>query len=242
MKKFLLGCTALMFAAAPAFGQMADMQHTTTQIAQPSAPAVQKIEVNQDGSLTGKVYANVRGAQTPVDAKVTLASKGVVIEAVQTENGSFSFANIAPGSYTITGATPGFAGGQTYQVAPYAGTGCSCNVGLQSTSAPVYQSSPVYNAPVSSFQNGGVVSNTPGFVSNTPGIVSSPGIVGNPTVVSSGGGGFGGGGGGIGGGLGGRGLFGGGLRSRRLLRAGLIGGVVAIAVSDDDDDDVSADQ
>ena len=235
MKKFLLGCTALMFAAAPAFGQMADMQHTTTQIAQPTAPAVERIEVNQDGTLTGKVYANVAGAQTPVDAKVTLASKGVVIEAVQTENGSFSFANIAPGSYTITGATPGFAGGQTYQVAPYAGTGCSCSVGLQSTSAPIYQSSPVYNAPVSSFQSGG--------------IVSTPGIVSNQTVVSSGiggggigGGGFGGGGGIGGGGFGGRGLFGGGLRNRRLLRAGLIGGVVAIAVSDDDDDDVSADQ
>ena len=48
-----------------------------------------------------------------------------------------------------------------------------------------------------------------------------------------GGGGFGGGGG-IGGGR----LLG----NRRLLRLGAIGGIVAIAVSDNDDDDVSADQ
>lgn len=202
MKKFLLGCTALVFAAAPAFGQMADMQQTeATQVAQ-------KIEVNQDGSLTGTVYANVAGEETPVDAKITLVSEGVVVEAVQTENGSFSFANIAPGSYTITGATPGFAGGQAYEVAPYNGTGhAPFNLGLQSTNNVVYQNpTAFYNAPVSS-------------VSSTVG-----------------------GGGGISGGGIGRGrLFGGRLGGRRLLRAGLIGGVVAIAVSDDDDD-VSADQ
>ena len=218
MKKFLLSCTALVFAAAPAFGQMADTQHSTvTQVSQPLAPLIEKIEVNQDGSLSGKVYAKVAGEDTPVDAKVTLASEGVVIEAVQTENGSFSFANIAPGAYTLTGATAGYAGGQTFEVAPYAGTGCtSCNLGLQSTSAPIQQSSPVYNAPVSACQS-----------------CASP--CGGSTC---GGGGFGGGGAGIGSGR----LLGGGLNNRRLLRAGLIGGVVAIAVSDDDDDDVSASQ
>ena len=223
MKKFLLGCTALVFAAAPAFGQMTTThQVPATQVSHAMAPAVEKIEINQDGSLTGKVYAKVAGEDTPVDAKVTLASEGVVIEAVQTENGSFSFANIAPGSYILTGSTPGFTGGQAFDVAPYAGTGCSsCSLGLQSTSAPIYQSSPVYDAPVSAHQ---------GFAPAT-----------NGCNTCGGGGGFGGGGGGIGGGgIGGGRLFGGGLANRRLLRAGLIGGVIAVAVSDDDD--VSADQ
>ena len=130
MKKFLLGCTAIAFAAAPAFGQMTDIhQAEMTQMSQPMAPVVEKIEVNQDGTLTGKVYAKVAGEDTPVDAKVTLASQGVVIEAVQTENGSFSFANIAPGAYTLSGSTPGYAGGQNFDVAPYAGTGCaSCSL------------------------------------------------------------------------------------------------------------------
>jgi len=152
MKKFLLGCAALAFAASPAFAQMVDIQ-TEAQLAKSAVPAARKVEVNRDGSFSGKVYANVAGQETPVDAKITLASEGVVIEAVQAENGSFSFANIAPGSYTLTGSAPGFTGGQTFDVAPYAGTGCSaCSLGLQSTSAPVYQSSPVYDAPVSACQ------------------------------------------------------------------------------------------
>ena len=222
MKKFLLGCAALACVASPAFAQMNEIR-TEAQVSQVAAPAVRKIEVNQDGSLSGRVFANVAGASTPVDAKVTLASEGVVIEAVQTENGSFSFANIAPGSYTLTGATAGYAGGQTFDVAPYAGTGCaSCNLGLQSTSAPIYQTqnSPIYNAPVSACQS---------CASPCGGSACGGGIAGGRGF----GGGFGGGGIGAGGG----GL----LSGRNLLRAGLIGGVIAIAV-DDDDDDVSADQ
>ena len=208
MKNFLLGCAALAFAAFPAFAQEADVQKTevdvqqteASEVAQAVAPAVEKIEINKDGTLTGKVFAKVAGEETPVDAKVTLASEGVVIDAVQTENGSFSFANIAPGSYTLTGTTQGYAGGQAYDVAPYAGTGCtSCNLGLQSTNDVVYQDSPVYEG------------------SSCGSCASTCGSCGG-----GGGGGFGGGGG-----LG--------TRGRRLLAAGLIGGVVAIAVSDDDD-------
>ena len=201
MKKFLL-CSALVLAASPAFAQVADVEKTAATAAVETvktvAPAIEKIEVNKDGSLTGNVFAKVAGEETPVDAKVTLASEGVVIDAVQTENGSFSFANIAPGAYTLTGTTQGFAGGQSYDVAPFAGTGCtSCNLGLQSVSAPIQQSSPIYNAPCGSC--GSTCSSCGG-----------------------GGGGFGGGGG-----LG--------TRGRRLLTAGLIGGVIAVAVSDDDD-------
>ena len=218
MKKFLLGCAALAFAAAPAFAQEIETTQATdvaktavaevAQAVKETVPAVETIEVNEDGSLTGKVFAKVAGEETPVDAKVTLASEGVVIDTVQSENGSFSFANIAPGAYTLTGATQGFAGGQAYDVAPYAGTGCSsCNLGLQSTSEPIYQNSPVYDAPVSACGS---------------------------TCGTCGGGGGGFGGGGIGGG---GGLF----TPRRLLAAGLVGGVIAIAVSDDDDD-VSADE
>ena len=209
MKKFLL-CSALVLAASPAFAQVADVEKTeataaveTVETVKAVVPAIEKIEVNKDGSLTGNVFTKVAGEETPVDAKVTLASEGIVIDAVQTENGSFSFANIAPGAYTLTGTTQGFAGGQAYDVAPFAGTGCtSCNLGLESVSAPIQQSSPIYNAPCESCGS---------------------------TCSSCGGGGFGGGGGG--------GLFGGGgspLR-RRLLTAGLIGGTIAIAVSDDDD-------
>jgi hypothetical protein len=189
MKKFLLGCAAIAFAAAPVFAQESNVQDSVkTEVA---APAVEKVETTADGSLAGKVFTNVDGTKTPVDAKVTLSSEGVVVDAVQAENGAFSFSNIAPGAYTLTGATPGFAGGQAYEVAPYSGGGCStCDLGLQSTSNVVYDSPAVYDAPASACSCGG-------------------------------GGGFGGGGG---------------IGGRRLLRLGLIGGIVAIAVSGDDDD------
>jgi len=211
MKKFLMACAALAFAAAPTFAQEASEKTEVAKVA--TTPAVEKIEVNKDGSLTGNVFATVEDKNQPVDAKVTLSSEGVVIEAVQAEDGVFSFANVAPGAYTLTGSAAGFTGGQVFDVAPHAG-GCStCNLGLQSTSDVVYESSPVYDAPV-----------------------SACGSCGSTCGSCCGGGGFGGGGF-SGGGIGRR-LLG----SRPLLRAGLIGGVVAIAVSDDDDDDASADQ
>lgn len=214
MKKFLLGCAVLALTTAPVIAQEVIVQN-----AEMVAPAVQKIELNEDGSLTGNVYAKVARDETPVDAKVTLLKEGVVVDTVQTEKGSFSFANIAPGSYTLTGAGSGYSGGQAYQVGEYAGSGCSCNLPLYSTNNAAYQSSPVYNAPVynspvsatTSYGSGGVVSGSGGVVSG------------------GGGGGFGGGG------FGGGRLLGRRLAGRRLVRAGLIGGVVAIAVSDDDD-------
>ena len=205
MKKIILSCAVLAFAVAPTFAQeVANEKKEVTKVAD---PVVEKVEVNQDGSFSGKVFAKIDNQETPVEAKVTLLSDGVVLDAVQTENGSFSFANIAPGAYTLTGTTTGFAGGQAFEVAPYAGTGCaSCNLDLHSTSNVVHQDSAIYDAPVSACGSCG----------------SSCG--------SCGGGGFGGGGG-IGRGL---------LRRRPLLTAGIIGGVVAIAV--DNDDDASADQ
>ena len=213
MKKFLMACAALAFAAAPTFAQEASEKTEVAKVATtPAVEKIEKIEVNKDGSLTGNVFATVEDKNQPVDARVTLSSEGVVIEAVQAEDGVFSFANVAPGAYTLTGTAAGFTGGQVFDVAPHAG-GCStCNLGLQSTSDVVYESSPVYDAPVSACGSCG------------------------STCGSCGGGGFGGGGF-SGGGIGRR-LLG----SRPLLRAGLIGGVVAIAVSDDDDDDASADQ
>ena len=224
MKNFLLGCVVLALATAPVIAQ------EVVEQAEIIAPSVERIEINEDGTLTGKVYANVASEETPVDAKVTLAKDGVVLEAVQTENGSFSFANISPGSYMLIGSARGYSGAQSFEVGPYAGSGCSCNLGLQSTNNAVYQESPVYDAPVTAA--------APCTSCGSAGISSPCG--------SCGGGGFSGGGfsgGGIGGGgFGGGGgrLLGGRLGGRRLLRAGLIGGVVAIAVDDDDDDDVSA--
>lgn len=196
MKKLLLVCAALAFAASPALAQETKVQETETTAAL-KAPVVQKVEATKDGKLVGKVFTEVDGKKQPIDAKITLSSDGKVLESVMAENGVFSFSNATPGAYTITGSAVGFTGGQAFEVAPYSSGGMSSvDLGLQSVDTGC-GSSVVYDAPVAA---------------------SSCGSCGG------GGGGFGGGGG-IGG-------------SRRLLRLGLIGGVVAIAVSGDDDDTV----
>ena len=213
MKNFFLGCAALALAAAPTIAQEVTVQQTEIM----TTPSVEKIEINEDGSLTGKVYAKVASEEIPVDAKVTLAKNGVVIEAVQTENGSFSFANIAPGVYTLSGSAVGFTGAQTYDVGPYTGAGSTFSLDLQNTNNLVqqapqsFQASPIYNTPASATTT-----------------------YGPATTYGSGGGGVS-----SGGGFGGGRLLGRRFGRRGLLRAGLIGGVVAIAV---EDDDVSADQ
>ena len=137
---------------------------------------VKKIALTEDGKLTGKVFVTVEGEVKPVEARVVLAKDGVVVDSVQTdEEGLFAFANMAPGTYQMYGASDGFFGGDTVSVGPVGAP--SYDMGL--ASAPVYDS-----------------------FSMAP---------------ASGGGGFGGGG-----------LAG----NRRLLRLGLIGGIIAIAVSD----------
>ena len=151
MKNFFLGCAALALATAPTIAQEVTVQQTEIM----TTPSVEKIEINEDGSLTGKVYAKVASEEIPVDAKVTLAKNGVVIEAVQTEKGSFSFANIAPGAYTLSGSAVGFTGAQTYDVGPYTGAGSTFSLDLQNTNNLVqqapqsFQASPIYNTPAS---------------------------------------------------------------------------------------------
>ena len=117
---------------------------------------VQNIQTTKDGQLVGQVFTSIDGSKTLVDAKVTLSADGVVVEAVQAENGSFSFANVSPGSYTLTGSATGLVGGQALQVDPYAGGFSSASLGLQPVNEVACDvPSAVYNAPASSCGCGG---------------------------------------------------------------------------------------
>lgn len=102
------------------------------------AEATSTIAMTQDGSLKGKVFTEAAGVRTPLNAKVTLSSEGVVVDSVQADkDGTFSFAGIEPGSFQIIGAADGLVGGQAINVQPFAaeaigGGGCSsCNVALE---------------------------------------------------------------------------------------------------------------
>jgi len=203
-----LGCAAAILCSQ-SNAQEAEQAATT-----PAVEATKALVANtEDGVLKGNVFTTDEGVKTPISAKVTLSSDGVVVDTVEAdETGSFAFQGIEPGSYQLLGSADGFVGGQAFDVQPFAGSvdggGCSaCSLGLQSVEAPFQET--VYQAPASA--------------------------CGCNTGCSACGGG--GGGGLLGGGGGGL------LNSRRLLGLGAIGGIVAIAVSDDDDDDVvSADE
>ena len=175
------------------------------------------VALDNEGNLVGKAFV-AADSKTPLEAKVTIANaEGVVVDTVVAgEDGAFAFANVAPGTYNMYGATSNYVGAQTYDVLPYSGSGCSsCDLGLSTYQEPVYET--YASAPCSSCSAAPV----------------------SPCGCGGGGGGgfFGGGGGGLLGGGGGGGLF-----SSRLVRLGALGGVVAIATSSDDDDDASPDE
>lgn len=181
-----------------------------------SAQSTEGISLDANGQLVGK--ALVTGEETPVEAKVTIAKDGVVLDTVQAkEDGSFSFANLEPGTYNMYGSAANFVGAQTVDVLPYSGGGCSsCSLGMNSYSSASYDT--YASAPVSACSS----------CSPCGGCGGRGGLFGGRLL---GGGGFGGGLGGGGGLLGGGG---GGLFSSRLFRLGAIGGVVAIATSSPD--------
>ncbi len=172
---------------------------------------VSDVKVDKEGKLVGKAFAEVDGEEKPLEAKVTLSSNGVIVDSVDaSEDGSFAFTNVEPGVYQMFGSADGFIGGSTYDVQPFSTGGCSsCNLGLQADTSVAYDT---FSAAPCGSCGGGC------------------GGCGGGIGSRFGGGGIGGGGGGLFGG-GGGGLFGG----SRLLRLGAIGGIVAIATTNNDD-------
>jgi len=208
-------CLALF--ASPAFAQETAVEKETVT----AKKAITQVALNEEGQLVGSAF--VAGEETPLKAKMTLATQdGVVIDTVEAkEDGSFAFASVAPGTYNMYGSSANYVAAQTFDVLPAGGGGCSaCSVGMTSYSPTVYES--YASAPVSSCGTCG------GCGCGGGGLFGGGGIGGR--LGGRLGGGFGGGGGGLLGG-GGGGLLGG---AGGLARLGLIGGVVAIATSGDD--------
>ena len=229
-----LGCV-VAFGASTISAQEADSQSEL-------APA--SVTLTADGELVGNAFANVNGADQPVEAKITISKDGVVVDSIYAqEDGSFAFPSVAPGVYNMYGAAANFAGGAAVTVLPSSAPATApLTLGLSSAAtagyaglaqatcsscapAPVVSSCGCSAPPVSPCGCGGGVGGGGLF---NGGLLNGGGLTG---------GGFGGGGigGGLTGGFGGGGI-GGGLLSNPLVRIGAIGGIVAIAVDDDDDD------
>ena len=166
--------------------------------------AQEAVNLQEDGSLAGKVFV-AENATEAIDAKITLTQAGEVVATADTdEQGNFSFQNIEPGSYDMMGVADPYVGSGSFDVAPYSEGGCSSCSMGLSTQAPEAVYDTCGAAPAQAFS------------------ASPCGGGCNSCGGGLGGGRFGGGGGG--------GLLG----PRPLLRLGVIGGIIGIAVSDDD--------
>ena len=216
-----LGCLCA-FSACTVNAQEAESQSEL-------APA--SVTLTADGELVGNAVASVNGEAQPVEAKITILKDGVVVDSIfAQEDGSFAFPSVAPGVYNMYGAAANFAGGAAVTVLPSsAPASAPLTLGLSSAATAGYA---------------GFAQASCGSCAPAPAPVScgcnTCNTCGGGGLFSGGGGGglIGGGGGGlIGGGGGGFiGGGGGGLLSSRLVRFGAIGGIIAIATSDDDDD------
>lgn len=181
------------FSALAAFAVVfvSGVQVQGQEISQSESKNETTVALDADGNFVGNVFADVGGEKKPVEAKMTLIREGVKVKTVVAdEDGSFSFGEVPPGKYKVTGAAASYVGMSPVVVAPSA--------------APVQESNNfILSSP--SYTSGSVMSYSPAY---------------------SGGGGGGG-------------FVGGGrvLGNRRLLRLGLIGGIVAIAVGDDSSPD-----
>ncbi len=184
--------TAVLVAFC-SFGSLANAQETETENATPTPV---KMTLDAGGNLTGKVFADVDGEQQPVEAKLTLIREGVTVKSVYAdEQGSFSFGNVAPGKYAVSGSAANY-------------------VGLSPVTVVAPAAAPALAPAANNF-----VLSSPSYGSYAP-----------SASCSTCSGGYGGGG------FGGNRFLGG---NRRLLKLGLIGGIVGIAVSGDDDEEMS---
>lgn len=167
--------------------------------------AQEAVTLQQDGSLAGKAFV-AANADEAVEAKITLTQDGKVVSTVATdEKGNFSFANVEPGVYKMLGTADPYVGSAAVTVAPYA-QDAGCQV-----------------------CNMGMTAAAPEAVYESYASAPAESFSAAPCGCAGGGGGgiIGGGGGVLGGG--------GGLLSSPLVRLGVLGGVIAIAVDDDDD-------
>lgn len=134
LRKFssLAFCAMLTVCAAASAQEFAEPAKASTEPTQ--------VSLNADGELIGRVFADVDGEKKPVEAKMTLIREGVTVKSVYAdETGNFSFGNVAPGKYAVSGSAANYVGMQPVAVtAPAAAAPVAANSFV--LSAPSYSS------------------------------------------------------------------------------------------------------
>lgn len=154
-----------------------------------------QVMLKEDGSLSGVVFVLKDEGKTPVDAKVSLSSNGVIVDSVKAdEEGVFSFPSVEPGTYDMFATADNMVASQAVEVMPYADGGYSSGIEMGMAYEPMnYTDSyaaPSYDAMYDSY--GSMPVDT--FASSAP--VGGCGVA-TTSCGGCGGGGFGSRGGGL---------------------------------------------
>jgi hypothetical protein len=214
--KTTVALIAVTMIAVPASAQETETE-SKTAVAEASA---ENSWLSAEGELKGSVVTVSHDESVEVsDARVSLVSKGKVIDSVKADaSGNFAFANVQPGPYQIVGNSAGMVGTHNVNVGPY----------VAAQPMPTNQVVLQQGTPHVTYDNWGEVP-----VSS---MSSAPVPAGQPSFGYAGGAAYSGGGGPILGGGGGGGL------ARRLLTTprgllivgGIAGGLAAIDDSSPD--------
>lgn len=160
IKKFAAVAMCCLLAGT-ALAQEAEVKtsNVATKAAAPVAPQRVKVMLNEEGKLVGKAVLADSAKEDAArkvasNVKVTLTSEeGKVIETVETkEDGTFAFANVAPGAYQMLGSAEGLVGSQSYDVVGYSNSAVAspCSLNMCGASSDVVYDN-YSSAPVSSF-------------------------------------------------------------------------------------------
>ena len=214
MKSLLIPAIMLLCASFSVAQETITLPATVTDV---------KVVLSENGQFSGQVVTDAAlETATVSEAKVTLSADGKVIDSVTADaEGNFSFANVAPGAYTMAAVSGSMFGSHPVTVEPFAAAAVAPAAPVQIALEPVQfdSASPIAydqfaGAPLSSCDT-----------CNAPAVVSSPCGGSACGSCNTCGGGLGGGiaGGRIGGRLGGGLLGGGGSRIGLVGLAGLAG-------------------
>ena len=186
-----------------------------------------RVVLNESGALEGRVFAMLGSEETPMVAKVSLASDGKTVASSETDViGNFSFSDVEPGTYTMVGVSGEYVGDQVVVVSTAsdledeASGGVYTSLALQVAPVDVYSDASYAGIPMDSYA-------APISECGSCGACDSCGVS-SVSACGSCGGGIGGGGG-----------IAGGSSLRRLA---LLGAAVAIPIAVSGGDAASPDQ
>ena len=190
-----------------------------------------RVVLNESGALQGRVFAMLGSEETPMVAKVSLASDGKTVASSETDViGNFSFSDVEPGTYTMVGVSGEYVGDQVVVVSTAsdledeASGGVYTSLALQVAPVDVYSDASYAGIPMDSYA-------APISECGSCGACDSCGVSSVSACGSCGGG--------VGGGIGGGGGIAGGSSLRRLA---LLGAAVAIPIAVSGGDAASPDQ